>query len=265
MKFGCCLNMISTKPDGTGAELIDSLAKIGFDYAELPLAEITGLSEENFERIRETLQRSGIRCECCNNFFSKTTRLTGAEADLESILAYVEKALKRANELGVSIVVFGSGGAKNVPAGFPIEQGYEQVVTLLKRIAPIASAYGVIIAIEPLRKAECNLINTFEEGCRLAKDVNDPTIRVLVDFYHMRIEQEPVQHILDLGKEYLRHVHFARTEGRVYPTSIEEDEYLPFINTLKSIGYNERISCEAYTDDFRSGAEKALKFFKENF
>lgn len=265
MKFGCCLNMVSTKPDGTGAELLDSLAKIGFDYAELPLAEMTALPEADFQNIRQALQRNGIRCECCNNFFPKTIRLTGAEADLELILGYVEKALKRAKALGVSNVVFGSGGAKNVPEGFPIEQGYEQIVTLLKRIAPVASGYGITIVIEPLRKAECNLINTFEEGCRLAKDVNDPAIRVLVDFYHMRVEQEPVQHILELGKEFLRHVHFARTEGRIYPACVEEDEYIPFIKALKSIGYDERISCEAYTDDFVTGAEKALKFFKENF
>ena len=101
---------------------------------------------------------------------------------MELILGYVEKALKRAKALGVSNVVFGSGGAKNVPEGFPIEQGYEQIVTLLKRIAPVASGYGITIVIEPLRKAECNLINTFEEGCRLAKDVNDPAIRVLGRF-----------------------------------------------------------------------------------
>ena len=49
MKFGCCLNMVSTKPDGTGAELLDSLAKIGFDYAELPLAEMTALPEADFQ------------------------------------------------------------------------------------------------------------------------------------------------------------------------------------------------------------------------
>ena len=71
MKFGCCLNMVSTKPDGTGAELLDSLAKIGFDYAELPLAEMTALPEADFQNIRQALQRNGIRCECCNNFSQK--------------------------------------------------------------------------------------------------------------------------------------------------------------------------------------------------
>jgi D-psicose/D-tagatose/L-ribulose 3-epimerase len=265
MRFGCCLNMVSTKPDGTGFEFIKSLAEIGFDYAELPLAEMTAMTEEDFDFVKTTLKENNIRCECCNNFFPKTVRLTGPEIDMEAILLYVEKSLGRASELNVKNVVFGSGGAKNVPQGFPLEDGYWQIVSLLKRIAPIAFRHNISIVIEPLRKVECNLINTFKEGCQLAQDVNDPSVKVLVDYYHMRVEDEPVQHIAELGKEYLRHIHFAQTNGRIYPASIQEDNYLPFINVLKEIGYNERISCEAYSTNFIKDAERTLKFFGENF
>ena len=40
MKFGCCLNMVSTQPDGTGIEFIDQLKNAGFDYVELPTAQM---------------------------------------------------------------------------------------------------------------------------------------------------------------------------------------------------------------------------------
>ena len=31
MKFGCCLNMVATQPDGTGQEWLEALAQSGFD------------------------------------------------------------------------------------------------------------------------------------------------------------------------------------------------------------------------------------------
>ena len=51
MRFGCCLNMIAKGPDGTGIEYIEALAKAGFDYAELPLAEMMALPDGQFQEL----------------------------------------------------------------------------------------------------------------------------------------------------------------------------------------------------------------------
>lgn len=265
MKFGCCLNMIATKPDATGIEWIKDAKLAGFDYVELPLAEIMALSEEELEKIKSDLKENHMPCESCNNFFPKTVRLTGPDVDMEKVMVYVEKALATAASLGARTVVFGSGGAKNVPDGFPLKDGYKQVVELLKNVAPVAEKNNIVISIEPLRKAECNLINTFEEGVSLAADVNRDSVKVLVDFYHLTEESEPVEHLLKYGKGNLSHVHFAKPEGRVYPSVFEMADYIPFINALKEIGYNERVSCEAYTDDFKNDSKIAVEFFKKSF
>ncbi|MEM1486104.1 sugar phosphate isomerase/epimerase family protein [Oscillospiraceae bacterium PP1C4] len=265
MRFGCCVNMIATGKDGTGIEFVEKLSKIGYDYVEMPLAEMMAMPEDEFTKLAERIEKSGIQCETCNNFFPKTARLTGSNVNETEIMDYVERALARAHKLGVQYVVFGSGGAKNVPDGFPMEDGYRQVVKLLKKIDPIARKNNVTITIEPLRKPECNLINTFEEGCRLAKDVDCENIKVLVDFYHLSQEHEPVKNILDNGREYLRHVHFACDKGRVYPADISEDNYRPFIDALKAVDYNGRVSIEAYSEDFDRQAPLALEFLKAYF
>ena len=265
MRFGCCLNMVAESADGTGIEKIERLAGFGYDYVEMPLAEMMALPEKNFINLANRIEQAGIRCEVCNNFFPKGMRLTGPSVKEEEILAYVEKAMIRAHRLGVQNVVFGSGGAKNVPEGFSLEEGYIQVVSLLRKVSPIARKNDVAIAIEPLRKAECNLINTFAEGCRLAKDVDMDNVKALVDFYHFSEEHEPVQDILDSGKDYLLHVHFACDKGRVFPKTIDEDNYQPFIDALKAVGYHDRVSVEAYTTDFDKQAPIALEFLRKNF
>lgn len=264
MRFGCCLNMVSSEADkGTGINLIEKLADIGYDYVELPLAEMAALTEEEFDLLEKRVKESGLHCEVCNNFFPKTIRLTGESVNYAEILKYMEHALGRAERLGVEIVVFGSGPAKNVSDGFPLESGYQQVIKLLKMAAPIAEQHKIMIVIEPLRSAECNLINTFKEGCELAEKVNEKNVKVLVDYYHLSVEQEPTEHIAENGKAYLRHVHFANPLGRVYPKVKEESEYGRFFDALKKAEYDSRVSCEAYSDDFAKDAETALKLLKE--
>lgn len=265
MRFGCCLNMAASLPDGTGAEYIEKLAQFGYDYAELPLAEMMQLSDRDFETLRERVAKSGLKCEACNNFFPKTMRLTGSAVNMDEILAYVDKALGRASSMGAQIVVFGSGGAKNVPDGFPMNEAHQQLVRLLRAISPIAEKNGVTVTLEPLRRQECNIVNTFREGCLLSKAAACKNVKVLVDFYHLREENEPVEHILADGREYLRHTHFARPDGRIYPANINEYDYKPFIGALKAVGYEGRVSCEAYSKDFEHDARAALKFFRDNF
>ncbi len=265
MRYGCCLNMVARQPDRTGAEYLEDLCRAGFDYVELPLAEMMALDDAGREQIKNKLQTYGIACEVCNNFSPTDMRLTGEEAELEAALEYVEKALSYAKSLGAVRVVFGSGKAKQVPDGFDMQEGYRQVVALLKEAGRIAGENGIVIAIEPLRRQECNLINTFEEGCQLAGDVGSENVKVLVDYYHLTEEQEPLEHLERLGAEYLQHVHFADPEGRVYPTAGRAGNFRMFADALKKIGYDQRISCEAYTDNYTQSAGEALRVMRQVF
>ncbi len=266
MKYGCCLNMVATQPDGTGIERIEDLKKAGFDYVELPTAQMAALTDGEFATLVQRVKNAGIPCETSNNLFPITMRLTGPDVNKEEIRSYAQKAFARDEQLGIQYCVFGSGPAKNVPDGFSFKKAFDQVVDLLHMAAPIAKEHGIGIVIEPLRKAECNLINSFAEGVNLAKAANESNVRVLVDYYHLVEENEPVQHLIDDGKEYLRHVHIANPDGRVYLADPKESDYGVFANALKTIGYNGRISCEAYLkNEFEIDAPAALKTLKSVF
>lgn len=262
MRYGYCLNMVSTKPDRTGIEHLETIKALGYDYVELPCAEVSMMDDAAFEALLQRLRALQLPCETSNNFFPPTMRLTGPDVDDAAIDAYVARALERLERLGVSRVVFGSGGAKNVPEGFPLAAGYRQVIDLLRRVGPMAAAHGIMVVIEPLRAYECNLINSFEDGVCLARDVDCDNVRVLVDFYHMRVMDEPEWHLAVWGAEFLRHVHFAQLERRICPALDRPDaHYRPFFDALKEAGYDARISCEAYSSgDFERDAKAAIEF-----
>jgi len=252
--------MISPK-DPVGADIVESLAEIGYDYIELSMSGVAALPPSAFASLSGRLRASGIRCEAFNNFFPARIRLTGASARPNEALSYAAMAMDRAAALGAEVIVFGSSGAKNVPTGFPMEEAWRQLADLLRLLGPMAAARRLTIAIEPLNRSESNLINLAAEGLRLAREVNHPGVQLLIDYYHLAIEKEDPGIAVEAGPA-LRHTHFAKVCGRTFPDEIVDD-YRRFFSCLRRAGYQGRCSIEAYTADFASDARSALSVMRQ--
>ncbi|MEG2208988.1 MAG: sugar phosphate isomerase/epimerase family protein [Clostridia bacterium] len=246
MKFGYCANMLSTETNAIGYEWIPMLKRIGFDYVELPLAQMMTFGEKAFQtHVVAELNACGLPCLCCNNFFPASYRLTGDEADHESALAYANAALSRAASLGVRNVVFGSSGARNMPYGYAKERALDQLAELLRSLGDIAQNYGITLVLEPLNPSESNLLNWLSECRALARKVAHPAVELLVDSFHLRLSGEPLFHVLDAG-EHLRHIHLARTLGRGLPCIGDGEPWDEWFSLLRQGGYEGAISIEAY-------------------
>ena len=261
MQIGFCTNLIATQKDGTGSEWIEKGEENGFDYVELPLAQIVDLNDEDFSSLEKKVESSGLKCEVCNNFFPGSIRLTGDAVGYGKVEEYLDKALGRAAQLGVKVIVFGSPKSKNVPEGYPTDKAWSQLVEVLRTIDSLVRAKGITVVIEPLCKLESNMINTVGEGLQLVKNVDRENIKLLVDYYHLVMEKEDPEIILDAGS-YIKHTHFANPSGRVYPVEAE-DGYVRFMNLLKQVGYEGRISVEAYTKDFSLDARRSLEILRQ--
>ncbi|MDR3342803.1 MAG: sugar phosphate isomerase/epimerase [Treponema sp.] len=250
MKFGICTNMHGTKEDPIGLWLIENAVRDGFDYVELPEAQLMDLDQNEFDRLCEKLSTLGMQCLRNNNFFPLRTRLTGPDVNETEIKDYIERALARSQALGVKKVVFGSGPARNVPQGFSLDEGRRQIVRLLRDFASIAEKSEITIVIEPLNRTESNIINSFEEGCGISSEVSRENVKVLVDYYHLLKENEPLEHIYQKGRPFLSHAHLAGDgSARQYPTAANKDGYIQFFKALKAAAYDDTISLEAYDDD----------------
>ena len=108
---------------------------------------------------------------------------------------------------------------------------------------------------------ESNIINTAAEGLQLVKAVDRENIKLLIDYYHLVMEKENPEIILDAGS-YIKHIHFANPAGRVYPIEAE-DGYIRFMDLLKGVGYEGRISVEAYTKDFCHDAKRSVEILRK--
>ena len=248
----------------TGLKGIDAARAAGFEYLELGTSEIAALSDADYESALAHIKQAGLPVPVTNLFLPATLKVTGPDIDQDEQIRYVRKAFARLSRLGTGIVVFGSGGARRVPEGFPKEDAFKQLVEFGRRIALEARPHNITIAIEPLRRQETNIINSAAEGLELVKAVDHPNFQLMIDFYHLASEREDPAIVLR-AREYLRHLHMANPQGRVFPLAWEEYDYAPFFSNLRTIGYDKRISIEASTKDFPLEAPRAIALLRRAF
>ncbi len=244
-----------------GSRELENAAKYGFDYLEPAAAEIAEMNEGAFHSFHERVLASPIRCESFNSFVRKL-RVVGEDVHEAELRDYVEKTLERCRQLGGKVVVWGSAGSRNVAPGYLRERAWEQIKSFLHLAGEVAKPKGLVIAIEPLRKQESNIINTGAEGLKLVREVGHPNVRMIIDFYHLRVENEDPQIVWE-GRNEIVHFHFANPNGRVWPKSPAEDPvYGRFFEMVKKIKFEGGISIEA-KGNFEDDAAASLAFFKQ--
>ena len=235
--------------------------QFGFDYYEPGAAAVAALSDQAFADFAKRVSKSRIRCECFNSFI-RTLVVVGPKVDNDALTAYVNTALDRCRALGASIIVWGSAGSRNVPDGFPRERAWQQMVEFLRRAGPMAQARNIVIAIEPLRKQESNILNTGAEAFRLVREVDHPNVKMIIDYYHLAQEHEDPQ-ILVTARDAIVHLHFANPNGRVWPKDPAEDPgYAPFFALVKKTGFRGGLSIEG-RGTFEADAVASLAFFRK--
>jgi D-psicose/D-tagatose/L-ribulose 3-epimerase len=233
---------------------------LGFDYFEPKVADFAGLSDPDFAVLREQVRSSRLRCTSCNSFI-RTLSVVGPNVDMEALKTYMALTLDRCRQLGAQIVVWGSASSRNVPDGFSRDEAWRQMEAFLQCAGDIARPRNIVVAIEPLRRPDSNIINTGAEALRLLRAVNHPNVKMIIDYYHMRSEKEDPEILLKAAGEIV-HIHFANPNGRRWPKLPDEDpEYGRFFALLKQTKYDKGISIEG-RGTLETDAEGSLAFFR---
>jgi len=239
------------------------LKSLGYDYFEGRFSGLGAMEETAFADFERKAVSLDFYPEAMNLMLPGTFRLTGETADLSPVKTFLQTAFKRARLVGTKVVVFGSGGARDLPGGFTDRgRAYAQLVDFLRMAGGLAEASGIEIAIEPLRFAESNIVNLYVEGVYLAARTGLPNVRCLADYYHMTMNDEDMEGIARLGGR-LAHCHIARARVRAYPLPDDGQDYSPLFNALKAAGYSARVSIEGNPENgMEADAAKALELLR---
>jgi sugar phosphate isomerase/epimerase len=171
-----------------------------------------------------------------------TLKIVGPTRSIPALTAYLTTFTARAKAIGLKIAVFGSGGARNIPDGYSHAAAKDEILEFLAILGPLAQSAGLTIAIEPLNRRECNVLNSLAEAADYARQLNHPAIKVLLDTFHHWAENLPLKEVED-ALPLLAHVHLAEHTTRTAPGTAGSN-YRPLFHLLKSAQYPGRLSLE---------------------
>ena len=261
MRYGFCKEFSTPLKTEVDYELIKAIKEAGFDFVEMRAMLVSSLSDDEFNKLCNTLKELDLNCDCCCALFPKTIRVTGKTVDLEEIREYIEKTFARCKKLGAKKIVFGSAPARALDDETDLETGYAQICDVIsKALVPACKKYDITVVMEPLRADACNFINTLADGARVVETVKSPYIQLLADTIHMMSNNDNYDDIIKY-KDILKHIHIAELQ-RILP----EDGYSEYIeNVLENLiknGYDGTISFETKNGSGVESMKKALKLIK---
>lgn len=276
MKFGVHIALWMKTWQDDVIPYIEEAARLGFDGVELSLL---GMTDDNIARIRRCLDETGLELTCTTGL-SMAQDITSDDAEVRQAgIEYLENAIKTVSALGsplLSGVIFAPWGKRLMEDR---ETRWSRSVEALRQVAPLAKEHGVTLGIEAINRFETDLINTAEQAVQLANDIDEENIGVLLDSFHMNMEEKDVVTALERSKEKLVHFHCVENDRGVpgsghtpWPTLFEglkTINYDGWLTLEMFILANEAVSpdlaiwrpIEAHPSE---AAKQGLAFFKEH-
>jgi sugar phosphate isomerase/epimerase len=147
------------------------------------------------------------------------------------------------------------------PPGQSHAQSMAYLVEALQECSALAASEGVRFALEPLNRYETDLIHTVEEGMHLIQQVGAENFGLLLDTFHMNIEEPSIQASIRACGDRIFHFHVADS-NRWYPGAGHLD-FRGILAALRETGYHGYVSGEFMpVPDASSGAQRAIEYLR---
>jgi sugar phosphate isomerase/epimerase len=182
---------------------------------------------------------------------------------------YVKKCIKMCQDLGgneINICLF-ADNSLDFDANHGIvsedqkKSAMEKAVPLLVSLSRFAADHNVNLLIEPLNRYSTPYCNTAKDATYVAVKINQDNVGILLDTFHMNIEERSFEKTILDSESFLKHTHFA-DNNREMPGYAHLD-FSQIVKTLQKIKYYGYISFEPnLTADYKSSTLSGLQFIK---
>ncbi len=259
MRYGASTFIWASPFSNRTIDLFDRVKAIGFDILEICVEDPATIDAP---AIRERAARTGVSVTICGAF-GPTRDLSAEDATTrEGALAYLERCIDFAGALGspfVSGPMYAATGTTRLLSEAARRDQWARAVASLRRAAAYAAGSGVKLAIEPLNRFETDLVNTVDQGLRLVDDIEADNVGLLLDTFHMNIEEKDLPAAIRRAAGRIVEFH-ASSNDRGTPG----DDHLPWraiATALRDVGFDGPVVIEAFTPEIKEIA-KAVSIWR---
>lgn len=194
---------------------VDKVAKLGFDILEINASPLSEYSDKQVSELEKRAKDNNIILTA--GYGPIEEHNIGIESKRNKILDWYKKVFSNMQKLNIRII----GGA--IYSYWPVDyskpidkkEDWKKAVEGTIVLASLASEYNINICCEVLNRFENYLLNTSSEAVSFVKEVNLSNVKVMLDTFHMNIEEVSFSKAIKEAGKYLGHFHLGEANRRL--------------------------------------------------
>ena len=225
----------------------------GCEVFEVAMATIIDLTREERAEIKKYAQDLGIVLTTNGGVDAKTD-ISSEEPNMRA--AGVEKLksiLQASYEIGAELFcginyTLWLSKPKQLLTYSEKKRFLEYSIDSVKKVIKTAEDCNIQYCFEVVNRYEEFLLNTAEEGVEFARRVDSPNAKLLLDTFHMNIEEDNMFDAIRYAHQhgFLGHIHVGESNRRIPGTGASQINWAAFFQTLQQIGYEKSIVMEPF-------------------
>ena len=239
-----------TSPFNTDTiQLFPKIKSFGYNAVEIPVEDPALI---DIQTVKQALSDNGLDPIICGAFGTSRDLTHEDPFFHETCFEYLNSCFEIAAELGAKFVarpMYSAVGKARLVSPEQKEVEWDRAVRNLKIVSKKAAMFGLEIAIEPLNRFETDLIKSCQDVMKLISDINEPNAKVILDGFHMNIEEPDIESAILTAGSKLIHVQVSENYRGTPGTG--QTRWDAYKRGLEAINYQGAISIESFTPDVK--------------
>ena len=237
-------------------EIAPAVAKMGFDHIEIPMDDPKDL---DFAKCKQIIENAGIDSVSFCAAMGPDRDLIDPDPKVrQNGVNYLKACMDGLAIMGGKNFVgpfYSAVGRTWQQTAEERENDMQILVEILRDLSEYAAGKGIVLGVEPLNRFETSFITTAEQVIELVDRVDHPACKVMLDTFHMNIEEDSMGDAIRAVGSRLIQVH-SNENNRGTPGK----GHVPWqevAQALKDINFDGVFVIESFTNKVKSIARAA--------
>lgn len=250
MKYGIYFAYWEKEWNADQKAYISKVKELGFDILEISCAMLKNITEAELLEMKKMAQDAGVMLTAGYGPAASENLASADEGIVQNAISFFTDILKKLEILDIHTLGGGIYSYWPVDYSKPIDKAgdWERSVKNVRKVGKIAGECGVDYCLEVLNRFEGYLLNTCKECKEFVEQVDVPAVKIMLDTFHMNIEEDSMTEAILLAGDKLGHFHVGENNRR-----LPGKGSMPWYEigcALRAIGYDKNVVMEPFV---RSG------------
>ncbi len=230
-------------------KVLENIAALGFKAVELPVEDPSLIDAAALVPVLRDL---GLKPHVCGVFGPGRDISSPDAAERARTRGYLAECFAMAETLGTGFVfgpMYSQVGKARQLSEDERKREWDLAVSELRTVCMDAASRGLSIALEPINRFETDMVNSVSDALRMIRDIDHPSAKIMIDSFHMTIEESDIGAAIRAAGKDLIHVQVSENHRGVTGTGLTP--WTEFRNALRDIDYQGSVVIESFTPENR--------------